>query len=85
MTNEISHYDKVWEVLKRASTEMKDAGIPDHEMPPAVADFLIMAVLVMGRSNGLSIQAAEAIIKRMEQTVEDYKQGNPPFGKEAAQ
>lgn len=75
----INDYDRVWEVLKRAVDEMKAEGIPDHEMPPAVADFLMFAVIAMGQSSHLSAQAGRTIIQRMEQTLQDYLDGKYPF------
>lgn len=82
MTGEPSDYDSIWEIMKRISTEMQEAGIPDHEVPPAMADFLIMSVLAMGHANGVSVYTAQTIIQRMEDMVEDWKQGNPPFGEQ---
>ena len=72
-------YDRVWEVLKMAVEEMKRSEIPDHEMPPAVADFLVYSLISMGKANNVSEEAVETIIERMRRTLEDWRFGNPPF------
>ncbi len=72
-------YDRVWDIMKKATTEFKSARILDHEIPPALADYLLMSVLAMGNENGLSEQAALAIIRRMENMLDDWRHGRPPF------
>ena len=76
-----AYYDKVWEIMKLATDDFIAAGIPKHEIPPALADYLILSVLAMGRENGLSEQAAEAIIERQKNLLEDWRQGKSPFDK----
>lgn len=74
-----SHYDNVWEVLKDATHILQGREIPLYEAPPAIADYLIMSVLAMGRANGVSEQAALAIIERQLNLLNDWRMGNPPF------
>jgi len=73
------YYNEVWEIMKKAADEFQSAKIPTHEIPPAIADYLIMTVLAMGDSNNISEEAALAIIKRMENMLDDWRHGRPPF------
>ena len=77
--SEPNDYDKAWEILKIATADFKAAGIPDHEVPPAAADYLVMSVLALGMSEGTSEIAVETIIKRMEAMLDDWRNGRPPF------
>lgn len=74
-----SHYDRAWEVLKQAALEFQLEGIPDHEVPPAIADFLVCMLLAMGASQGTSELAVITIIERMRLTLDAWRRGEPPF------
>jgi hypothetical protein len=79
MTQQEQH-DAAMKVMQKTAKMFRDAGIPDHAVPPAIADHLMMVTLALGRSSGLSYQAGEAIIKRMQNMLEDFRLGRPPFG-----
>jgi len=79
MTEQEEH-DRALKVLQKTVAMFRRAGVPDHAVPPAMADHLMMVTLALGRSNGLSYQAGKAIIQRMQNMLEDFRLGNPPFG-----
>ncbi|MBX3406697.1 MAG: hypothetical protein KF869_08030 [Phycisphaeraceae bacterium] len=79
MTEQEEH-DRALKVLQHTAKMFSDAGVPDHAVPPALADHLMMVTLALGRSNGLSYQAGQAIIQRMHNMLEDFRMGRPPFG-----
>lgn len=74
------YYDRVHEHLQLFAAAIRISGIPDEEMPPAVADFLLVSVLAMASESGLSDFAAEAIIGRMRLMLDKWRAGEPPFG-----
>lgn len=73
-------YDRMWELLKLLLEDWRAEGMSDGDVFPALADFLVMNLLAAGRANGVSEMAVETIIERMRSTLDDWRQGNPPFG-----
>ncbi|MCJ2187886.1 hypothetical protein [Novosphingobium beihaiensis] len=74
-------YDRMWDLLKLLLADWRAEGITDEDVFPALADFLVMNLLAAGQANGVSEIAVKAIIERMQNTLEDWRQGNPPFEK----
>jgi len=77
--SERDEHDRALKVLRRTADMFRDAGVPDHAIPPALADHLVMVTLALGSSNGLADQAVRAILLRMENMLQDWRLGNPPF------
>ncbi|MEO1009589.1 MAG: hypothetical protein AAFX79_13585 [Planctomycetota bacterium] len=76
---EDNHYERALEVLKSTADAFNDAGVPPHEIPPAMADHLMYLVLVLGQPNGVGDLAGRTIIKRMRKTLDDWRACRHPF------
>jgi len=74
-----SYYDQVWETLKELPEKLRAKGIPDHEHIPALADYLMIATLVIASSDGLSEYAANTILERQKNLLNCWLNGEPPF------
>ena len=72
-------YDRIWAILMPISDECATQGIPKTSIPPVLADYLILSVLALGLKSGLSEVGAEAIIARMQDRLEDFRNQRPPF------
>lgn len=77
--SEQDEHDRAMKALQKTADIFREAGVPDHAIPPALADHLVMVTLVLGSNNGLAHQAVRAILLRMEKTLQDWRLGNPPF------
>ena len=73
------NYDRAWEHIMNMATAIKEVGIPDHAIPMALADFLVMSVLAMMHDEGTGDYAVYGIIDRQFNMLNDYRLGNEPF------
>lgn len=74
MKDRSSHYDQAAEMIKAAMETMKDVGVPDHEVPPPLADFAIWTALRLGGTPG-----GEAILHRIRTEVTQWTLGTHPM------
>lgn len=74
-----SHYDNAFEVLTNANYTFQERGIPIPEVPPAVADYLIMFILAVGEIEGNAEQAVLAIIERQLALLDAWREGRLHF------
>ena len=72
--DETNYRQTIFPMLQHLTTDLQVAGVPDVEVPPAMADYMGMIALALAQEAGL-----EAIIGRLESMLDDYRNRRAGF------